>query len=106
MMAKRKKGSKVQKRAKLRRGNSTTRNKAHKVSKSARGKATKLTVASAKSKRATVKKPARKEVERVKQPPAPAIETVTIEAIEDPPGVITVLEVDEVVVRKESPGPG
>jgi phage protein D len=75
IMAKRKKGSKVQTRAKLKRG------KARKVVKSARGKA-KRTVASAKPKRASVKKAARKEV-------APVVETVAAEVIEQPaPGEI------------------
>jgi hypothetical protein len=91
-MAKRKKQSKVQKRATLRRGNSAKRGKASKVSKSARAKAAKRTVAKAKPKRAPVKKAARK----VKQPVAPAIESVAVEVIEQPaPGVITVTEVEE-----------
>ena len=92
-MAKRKKGSKVQKRAKLRRGNSATRGKARRVSKAA----TKRTVAKAKPKRAPVKKVARK----VRQPVAPVVETVAVEVIEQPaPGVITVTEVEE--TRKAS----
>ena len=78
-MAKRKKASKVQKRAKLRRGNSAKRGKARKVAKSA--KATKRTVARAKPKPAPVKKAAR----RVKQPVAPAVETVAVEVIERRP---------------------
>ena len=91
-MANRKKRSKVQKRGKLPRRKSATRGKARKVSKSARGKATKRTVARAKPKRATVKKAARK----VKQPVAPAVETVAVEVIEQPaPGVITVMDVGE-----------
>src|SRR5215469_14757793 len=57
MMAKRKKGSKVQKK----RG-AAARGKARKVSKSARAKATKRTVAKAKPKRASVKKAAPKAV--------------------------------------------
>jgi hypothetical protein len=61
-MAKRKKGSKVQTRAKLRRRNSAKGAKAHKVSK---------------PKRAPVKKAARKEV-------APAVESVAIESVEQP----------------------
>ena len=89
-MAKRKKGSKVQKRAKLR--SSAKRGKARKVTKAAKGKATKRTVASAKPKPAPVKKAARK----VKQPVTPIVETVAVEAIEQPaPGVITVTEVEE-----------
>jgi hypothetical protein len=98
-MAKRKKGSKVQKRGKLPRGNSATRGKASKVSKSARGKATKRTVARAKPKRTPVKKAARKE--RIKQPVAPVVETVAVEVIEQPaPAVITVTEGEE--TRKAS----
>jgi hypothetical protein len=87
-VAKRKKQSKLQKRAKLRRGNSAKRAKARRISKAA----TRRTVARAKAKRAPVKKAARK----VKQPVAPVIETVAVEVIEQPaPGVITVTEVDE-----------
>jgi hypothetical protein len=74
-MAKRKKGSKVQKRAKLRRANSAKRGKARKAAKSARAKATKRTVATAKPKRATAKKPARKEI----RPSALVVETVVVE---------------------------
>lgn len=92
-MAKRKKASKVQKRA--RRGNSAKRVKARRVSKSA--KATKRTVARAKPKRTPVKKPSRK----VKQPVTPAVETVALDVIERPaPGVITVTEVEETSVRQ------
>ena len=97
-MAKRKKRSEVQKRAKQRRGSSATRGKARKESKSA---ATKRTVARAKPKRATVKKPPRKEARRMKQPIAPVVETVAVEVIEHPaPGVITVTEVEETEVRQ------
>ena len=100
-MAKRKKGSKVQKRAKLRRGSSAKRGKARRVSKAA--KATKRTIARAKPKPAPVKKAARK----VKQPVIPVVETVAVEVIEQSaPGVITVTEVEETVVREQSPGPG
>ena len=92
-MAKRKKGSKVQKRAKLR--SSAKRGKARRASRAA--KATKPTVAKAKPKPAPVKKAARK----VKQPIAAAVETVAVEVIEQPaPGVITVTEVEE--TRKAS----
>ena len=76
-MAKRKKRGKLPKRAKLRNGNSAKRGKARKVSKSARAKATKRTVARAKPKRAPVKKAAR----RLKQPVAPAVETVAVEEV-------------------------
>jgi hypothetical protein len=101
IMAKRKKASKVQKRAKLGRGNSPRRGKGRKVAKSA--KATKRTVASAKPKRAPMKKAARKEVRRMKQPVAPAVETVAVEMIEQPaPGVITITEVEGTEVRRAS----
>jgi hypothetical protein len=91
-MAKRKKGSKVQGRAKLRRANSAKRGKARKA---ARAK----TVAKTKPKRAPVKKIARK----VKPPVAPVVETVAVEVIEQPaPGVITVTEVEETEVRQAS----
>ncbi len=94
-MAKRKKASKVQKRAKLR--SSAKRGKARKVTKAAKGKATKPTVASAKPKPAPAKKAARK----VKQPVTPVVETVAVEVIEQPaPGVITVTEIEE--TRKAS----
>jgi hypothetical protein len=97
IMATRKKASKVQKRAKPRRGNSAKRGKAGKVASAA--KATKRTVARAKPKPAPVKKVARK----VKQPVAPVVEIVAAEVIEQPaPGVITVTEVEETEVRKAS----
>jgi hypothetical protein len=90
-MPKRKTRSKVQKRAKLRRGNSAKRSKARKVAKAMRA------VARAKPKHAPVKKAARK----VKQPVAPVVETVAVEVIEQPaPDVITVTEVEE--LRKAS----
>ncbi len=96
IMAKRKKQSKVHKRAKLRRGNSAKRGKARKP---ARAKATKRTVAKAKPKRATVKKTARK----VKAPVTPVVETVVVDMIEQPaPGVITVTKVEETQIRKAS----
>jgi hypothetical protein len=88
-MAKHKKASKVQKRAKLRRGSSAKRGKARRASRAA--KATKRTIARAKPKPAPVKKAARK----VKQPVAPVVEIVAAEVIEQPaPGVITVTEVE------------
>jgi hypothetical protein len=92
-MAKRKKGSKVQGRAKLRRANSAKRSKARKVAKAA-----KRAVAKAKPKRAPVKKAAR----RIKQPIVAAVETVAVEVIEQPPPVIAVTEVEETEVRKAS----
>jgi hypothetical protein len=86
IMAKRKKASKAQKRAKLRRGKSAKRGKARKAAPAKR------TVAKAKPKRSPVKKAARK----VKQPVTPVVETVAVEVIEQPvPGVITVTEVEE-----------
>ncbi len=105
-MAKRKKRSKVQKRAKPQRGNSATRGKARKVAKAARGKPTKRTVARAKPKRVTVKKAAPKVVRLMKKP---AVETVIVDLIEQPaPGVITVTEVEEVPaqsVDRRTPSP-
>jgi hypothetical protein len=92
-MAKRKKqSSKVQKKK-----GAKARPKAKKVSKAARGKApAKRTVARAKPKRAPAKK-------RMKQPTAPAVETVAVEVIEQPaPGVITVTEVEETELHKVS----
>ena len=94
-MAKRKKGSKVQSRAKLRRANSAKRGKASK----ARAKATKRTVAKAKPKHAPVKKAVRK----VKPPVAPVVETAVVEMVEQPaPDVMTVTEVEETEIRKAS----
>ena len=87
-MAKRKKGSKVQKRAKLRKGKSARRGKARKVARPAQ--ATKRT---SKLKRAPVKKAAR----RIEQPVTPAVETVPVEVIEQP---VAVTEVEE--TRKAS----
>jgi hypothetical protein len=66
IMAKRKKGSKVQKREKLPRGTSAKLRKARKAAPAKR------TVAKAKPKRSPVKKAARK----VKQPVTPVVETV------------------------------
>ena len=83
IMAKRKKQSKVPRRAKLRRGNSAKRGKPRKVAKAA-----KRTVAKAKPKRTPVKKAAPK----VKQPVASAVETATVEVIERP---VAVTEVEE-----------
>ena len=87
-MAKRKKGSKAQKRKAA-----TVRGKARKPSKAA--KATKPTAAKAKPKPAPVKKVARK----VKQPVTPVVETA---AVQPAPDVITVTEVEETEVRKAS----
>ena len=93
-MAKRKKqSSKVQKKK-----GAKARPKVKKPSKAARGKAAaQRTVASAKPKRAPAKK------RRMKQPTAPAVETVAVEVTEQPaPGVITVTEVEEMELRKVS----
>jgi hypothetical protein len=99
-MAKRKKRAKVQKRAKWQ--SSAKRGKARKLAKAA--KVTKRTVAGAKPQPAPVKKAAPKVVRRVKKP---VVETVVVDLIEQPaPGVITVTEVEETVVRQQSPGPG
>jgi len=93
-VAKRKKGSKVQSRAKLRRANSAKRPKARKAAK-----AVKRTVAKAKLKPAPVKKATRK----AKQPVAAVVETVAAEVIEQPaPGAIAVTEVEETEIRKAS----
>ena len=93
IMAKRKKGTKVQSRAKLRKRDSAKRGKARKTAQA-------RTVARAKPKRTPVKKVARK----VKQPVAPVlVETVAAEVIEQPaPGVISVTEVEETEIRKAS----
>jgi hypothetical protein len=83
-MAKRKKqSSKVQKRK-----TATARPKAHKLTKVARGKATKRTVARAKPKRAQVKK--------ATKPVTAAVETVAVEELSIlAPGVTTIPEVKE-----------
>src|SRR5260370_40841738 len=107
-MAKGKTRAKVQpeKRAKPRRRRAAVRGEARKVSKSARVKATKPTVAGAKPKRAATKKAVQKKEQR-KKPPRPAVETVVVDVIEEPaPGVITVTEFEKTVPREESPGPG
>ena len=94
IMAKRKRGSKVQSRTTLRRAKPAKRGKARKVAKAA-----KRTAARAKPKPAPVKKATRK----VKQPIAPVVETVATEVIEQPaPSIITVMEVEETEVRKAS----
>ena len=86
-MAKRKKGSKVQSRAKLRKANSAKRGKARKA---ARGKVTKRTVAKAKPKPA----PAKKAVRKVKQPVASVVETATVEVIERPVAVTEIVDTE------------
>ena len=86
IVAKRKKGSKVQKREKLPRGTPAKLRKARKAAPAKR------TVAKAKPNRSPVKKAARK----VTQPVTPVVETVAVEVIEQPaPGLITVTEVEE-----------
>ena len=97
IMAKRKKRSKVQpkKRAKPGRRRAAVRGKARAVSESARGKATKPTVARTKPKRVATKKAMRKKEQRMK-PRSPAVETVVVDVIEEPlPGVKTVTEFEE-----------
>jgi hypothetical protein len=91
IMAKRKKqSSKVQKRK-----GTTARSKVRKLSKAARGKAMKRTVARAKPKRAQVKKAARAVTA--------AVETVAVEGLSIPaPGVTTVTEVEEAEARQAS----
>jgi len=96
IMAKRKKGSKVQGRAKLRRANSAKRSNARKVAKTA-----KRAVAKAKPKRPK-RAPVKKAARRIKQPIVAAVETVAVEVIEQPPPVIAVTEVEETEVRKAS----
>jgi hypothetical protein len=92
IMAKRKKGSKVQSRAKPRRANSAKRGKPRKAAKA-------KAAARAKPKPAPVKKAAPK----VKQPVAPVVETAVVEMVEQPaPDVMTVTEVEETVIRKAS----
>jgi hypothetical protein len=86
IMAKRKKGSKVKSRAKLRIANSAKHKKARKVAK-----ATKRPVAKAKPKRAPVKKAA------PKAPIVASVETVAVEVIEQP---VAVTEAEE--IRKAS----
>jgi hypothetical protein len=86
-MAKRKKGPKVQQRAKLRRGSSVSRGRTRKP---ARAKAAKRSTA--KPKRAPMKKAAR----RIKRPVAPVAKIVGVEVIEQPaPRVITATEDEE-----------
>lgn len=77
-MAKRKKRAKVQPKKRARPPRESAA-KARKVS-SARGKTTKRMVASAKPKRATIKKAVRKKEQRMK-PPGPGVETVVVDVI-------------------------
>ena len=99
-MAKLKKRSKVEQRNRV-----TTGRKARMATKSSRGKASKRTVARAKSNRMGVKKAARKKVQRIKQPRAPTVETVVDDVIEKPaPDVITITEFEETEVREGIPG--
>jgi len=99
-MAKLKKRSKVQQRNRV-----TAHGKARKAIKFSRGKASKRTVARVKPKRMGVKKATRKKVQRLKQPDAPTVETVVVDAIEKPsPDVITITEFEETEVREGIPG--
>ena len=98
-MAKLKKRSKVQQRNRV-----TAQGKARKATKFSRGKASKRSVARAKPKRMRVKKAARKKEQRMKQPGAPAVETVVIDVIEKPaPNVITITEFEETEVSEGIP---
>ena len=100
--------AKRNKRAAARRGRS-----AHGQTKSARGKATKRTVAKWKPKRHLVKtkpksgggakKAAREKIRRMESQ-SPIAETVIVDVIEEPvPGVITVTEFEATEVRDASP---
>ena len=97
------------KRATARKGKSTARGRTRKASKSARPKAAKRTVAKptprkrsakAKPKRVEAKKIARKKRTSMKPPSSPAVETLTVDLIEEPvPGVTIVTEIEATEVR-------
>jgi hypothetical protein len=100
------------KRAAVRKGKSTPRGKTRKASKSARAKAAKRTIAKAmprkrsakaKPKLVGAKKVARKKGRSVKPPSSPAVETLTVDIIEEPvPGVTVVTEIEATEVREPS----
>ena len=102
------------KRATVRKGKSTARGRTRKASKSARAKAVKRTVAKptprklsakAKPKLVGAKKVARKKRRSMKPPSSPAVETLTVDVIEEPaPGVTVVTEIEATEVREPSPG--
>jgi hypothetical protein len=95
-MAKRKKRANIK-----RKGRATARSTARKRSKPVRGKKTKRTLVRAKTKRTTTKKMTRKKARVAKPSPAPGVETVVIDVVEEPaPGVITVTEFEEVQVTR------
>jgi len=102
--------AKRKKRATVRRGKSAAHGKARKSSKSARGKKTKRnlakpttkTLTSSKAKRAATKKIPRRKVLPIKPSNTPEVETVIVNAVEEPfPGVISVTEVEEAGVREQ-----
>jgi len=106
--------AKRKKRGKARKGKSTAAGKLRKTSKPTRQKTPKRTVAKAmpkkrlakqKPKRAGAKKVARKKVRSTKSPIAPVVETMITDLVEEPvPGVITITEFEETVVREEGEG--
>ena len=99
--------AKLKKRSNVQRNRVTTGRKARMATKSSRGKASKRTVARAKSNRMGVKKAARKKVQRIKQPRAPTVETVVDDVIEKPaPDVITITEFEETEVQSSLGGGG
>jgi len=62
-------------------------------------------LAKQKPKRAGAKKVARKKVRSTKSPIAPVVETMITDLVEEPvPGVITITEFEETVVREEGEG--
>jgi hypothetical protein len=104
MMAQLKKRTTVGKRK------STARGKARKASVAARGKAAakhgvvkaspRKGLAKSTSKRTAAKKAAPKRARQVKRPSTPAVETVTVDVIEEPaPGVIAITEFEQTEVR-------
>jgi hypothetical protein len=102
------------KQATARKGKSTARGNLGGASKSARGKSAKQTAANAmpkkrfakpKPKRAGAKKVARKKVRPTKPPITPVVETIITDLVEEPvPGVITIAEFEDTVVREQGEG--
>jgi hypothetical protein len=104
-MAQRKKRTTVAKRK------STGRGKARKSSKPAREKAKRGAAKATpkkglvKARRAAAKRVARKRARPVKPPSTSAVETATVEVIEEAaPGVVTITEFEETEVREEGEG--
>jgi hypothetical protein len=101
------------KRPTVRKGKSTTRRKARKSLKSARGRPAKRIVARAAPRKRLAKaklkrgaKKARKRVRAVKPPSTPAVETVVVDVIEEPvPGVTVVTEFEATEVRDAGAAP-